>query len=397
MQQPMTSKIQTRAPRARATARHMLQMTAVIAAVGACKTEPKLPPATYDQSPFVAAAGQDPTAVKARSTLKQLVTLDGAESGKSYRWDSAAISPNGRFFASAYKNVSKPKEGRLGLWQLSDGARAWVSTEWVWSEGCDFHPSGDRIYCAHQPRPDWSKTELLVFNAADGKLLDRVAVPTKVQKDMPELWWGDSARVSPDGKWAGMTQLINGKEGSQVAIIAIGSDGKHTVSGVFANAFPDEVAFTPDGQTMYCSDYEKKALQRYRLAGGKWSHDGDLPVQVRAAGIDIDGKGQVIVNGFRKKQVAIVSPAADWMASQVRVIAVDGVSYELCADARPGAGYAWSVSQNGAAQSIDTTAGKVLKVSNVIPIDVDGVSMSCHRKTGAPYLVSAGRVWTWTE
>ena len=373
-----------------------MKRTALIAVclLTACKSQ-KLPPATYDPAPFV------PTKVTAelapRPKLIKKLELDGAESGKRYFYDAAAISPNERFFAAAFKHTSSPTEGRLGLWSLEDGARAWLSEDWVWSEGCDFHPDGTRIYCAHQPRPDWSKTELLVIDAANGKTLDRIAVPTKAQKAQPEPWWGDSARVSPDGKWAGLSQLLSADGESQVAIIAIKGAKSHEIVATFPNSFPDEVVFTPDGRTMYCSDFKKNALQRFRYDGSKWNADGDLPLGMPGAGIDLDGKGQVVVNGFFAAKIAIVTPSAKWMESQVRLVEVEGQSYELCADPRPGAGFAWSISQNGAAQAIDTAAGKVIGKGTVAPIDGDGTSMSCHSKSGTPYLVSDANVWTWTN
>lgn len=363
---------------------------ALALALAACKDEPAVTEAVDAAPPADAAPPEAP-----RRVLAGPVPLEGAPPSPDVWWDAAAVSPDGVTIAAAYKDTLEPARGRLGLWGVDDGALVWLAAEAVWSEGCDFHPAGDRIYCAHQPRPDWSRTELLVFGAADGALLDRVVAPSPSPAPQVEPWWGDSARVSPDGRWVAMTQGVAEEGGGRVVVIAIGPDGGHDVVAALAVPSPDEVAFAADGSTLYASAFVDRAVYRFRWDGAAWRSDGRLDVGAAAAGLDVDGDGRVVGAGFWDERVVLIDPAPVWIESRVRSVPVEGVSYELCADPRPGAAQAFAVSQDGRAQALDTAAGVVIGRGRVDPADADGLAMTCHRATGRPFVISRGNLWTW--
>ncbi len=167
-----------------------------------------------------------------------------------------------------------------------------------------------------------------------------------------------------------------------------------------ASPATDEVVLAAADDTVYASQFGAGALLRARRTNGHWNSDGLHPLGGEAAGTDRDGEGRIIVTGFRDARVYVVTPStppAAWSASTVRAIAMAGTIYELCADPRPGAHWAWAVAQDGRAYAFDTRSATVLDADLVAPVDADGLAMSCHGASGTPYLVSEGNLWTWGE
>lgn len=364
------------------------------------------PTPTPDADPIAAAEPVDPQ--EAPRTMATLVgPLSGGPVGELIHWDAMAVSPWGDRIAAAFKDASDPTASGLGLWSAADGALVWLSEVPVWSEGCDFHPAGGTIVCAHQPRPAWDYTELLVFDAADGALLVRRSVPAKDAAPQTDAFWGDSARFSPDGRWVAMTQASTDffEPSAQVLVFAVDPTSGvplETPAAAFTVVSADEVAFSRDSSDLYASDFVATTVHRWSLTGQQWSVTGSRSVaggvEAYPAGIDVDGSGRIVVNGWGVGEVGtvlVIDDAATWESAEIMDVPVVGTSYELCADPRPGAHWAWSVSQNGAAQAIDTATGEVLASATIEPVYPDGIAMGCADQTGQPFLVSQGRLWTW--
>jgi hypothetical protein len=338
-----------------------------------------------------------------RTALAGPFPLDGAALGRlDIVWDALAVSPDGALAAAAYKVTGAPAQSRLGLWTADGAARLWLSEDPVWSEGCDFHPDGDRIYCAHQPRPQWGVTDLLVLDATDGSTLARVPVPTVDPDPQPEPYWGDAVRVSPDGRWVAMAQQSARLGRGQVVVFEIPAAHAAAPARVaaFAAENPDEVAFGLDSDSLYASAFIGPHILRAVLDPGGWVLDGLRMVDTSVAGLDVDGLDRAVVTGWDSARVLIVDPHAGraWGDAPIVRARVAGTSYELCADGRPGAPWAWSIAHGDGAvpvHAIDTDTGDILAAGTVSPAQTDGVAMSCARDTGQPFIVTRGRLWTW--
>ena len=343
-------------------------------------------------------------------TLGRLPNIPAAcFEGSLCHWDALAVSPDGTRIAAAYRHeVQRNIVGGLMSWTLNAQGQwvfAWDTGSGqnpirVWSEGCDFHPSLARIYCAHQPLPDLSRTELLVFNATNGQLLNRVSVPTNSRNAQDEPYFGDSARVSPDGTWVAMTQGVNAEGAlSQVIVFATNDVANAATRSALNMAFPDEVVFSQDSRFLYASLFTSGQVKRMALQQERWVDGGNLEAWWSVAGMDVDGFNRLVVNRWSHpdRRVIIITPNNNWAASDVRGVAnIDGTSYDLCADSRLNFGnMAWAVSQDGQAQAINTETGNILGVGQINPVNGNGISMSCARQTGQPFIISEGTLWTW--
>lgn len=369
--------------------------------IDAAAVEPDMAPPPVDAEAPEPDAAIGP--LEPRTTLAGPFPLDGAAVGRlDIVWDALAVSPDGALAAAAYKVTGAPAQSRLGLWTADGAARLWLSDDPVWSEGCDFHPDGARIYCAHQPRPQWGVTDLLVVDAADGSTLARVPVPTVDPDPQPEPYWGDAVRVSPDGRWVAMAQQSARLGRGQVVVFEI--PAAHAAIPVrvasFAAENPDEVAFGLDSDSLYASAFIGPHILRAVLEPGGWILDGLRMVDTSVAGLDVDGLDRPVVTGWDSARVLIVDPHAGraWRNAPIVRARVAGTSYELCADGRPGAPWAWSIAHGDGAvpvHAIDTDTGDILAADTVSPAQTDGIAMSCARETGQPFIVTRGRLWTW--
>jgi DNA-binding beta-propeller fold protein YncE len=92
--------------------------------------------------------------------------------------------------------------------------------------------------------------------------------------------------ISPNGRWA-VTALIEGSgakpsawnytRGGHAALLAVGSDGKLTLTNKAPiGALPEGIAFSPNSDYVYIGNFIDKDLQVFRISGGKLVAAGRL-------------------------------------------------------------------------------------------------------------------------
>ncbi|MFN3198898.1 MAG: hypothetical protein ACE366_10875 [Bradymonadia bacterium] len=344
---------------------------------------------------------RDPGPLAPRTAFQGPLAL-GDDPAQSLMWhDALAVSPDGIHVAVAAKDVQGGSVGALSLWHRETGALVWRSDTPVWSEGCDFTPEGAFILCAHVDYPDLSAFSLLIFSAADGSLTSSVDVtPVVGTFGSVNRWDGFAASASGDGQWA--ASVVTGPEGGELMIFSLDGQGQGVLRPedrivLPGNRLLDEVAFSPDSQSLYASDFVGSSVLRFDLVEGMWQLAGERAMPSAMAGLDVDGDGRVVVSGYFDRSVHVLTPDADdFTQSALLSIAVTGKSYDVCADSRPGAHWAWAVSQDaGETQAIDTATGEVLANGQITPHHTDGLSYACDPITGQPFAVSRGNLWTW--
>ena len=329
------------------------------------------------------------------TSLSAPIALGNYTTAQGRWWDALAVTRDGDYFAAAYKNAGTGTGARVALFDATTGERLWLSTVDVWSEGCDFNPDDTRLYCAHLPRPDWSHKHITVFDVLTGALVDRVVVDMGPDREpMTDPWWGDNLRVSSDGRWVALGGYA--PDGGEVVIVEIGPDDTHQIAARFPLSGVDEVAFAHDSATLYASSYTLNSVWRARFDGAFWNADGLRFVNAPTTGLDIDGTGQIIASAFTSRAVLILRPdGGAWNTTPFDVVPVTGNAYDLCADPRPNATFAWAASQNGDVQVIDTATGTVI-ANDVLPLySTDGIALDCARFTGQPFLVTRGQLHRW--
>ncbi|MFN3198891.1 MAG: hypothetical protein ACE366_10840 [Bradymonadia bacterium] len=345
-----------------------------------------------------------PGELEPRPNLLNPILLQEVERPDFSLFDAVAVSPNRLHVAAAYKFVEDAEYGRsrLGLWRRDTGAEVWRSAAMVWSEGCDFVPNRDVIICAHVDYPDLQAFSMLAFETENGTVIHDEPVRINLgATETPQIFDGFSARVSPDGQWA--AAAASGPDGSQVMLFAIDFLGRPRFDEslrfeFLGNRAIDEVAFDATSEVLYATDFTGLAIHRFAIEDGVWTRSNSLPTGGQAvAGLDVDGEGRVIASGYFAQAVYVVTPdPEDFSQSAITTINVTGKGYDLCADRRPGAHWAWAVSQDaGETQAIDTATGEVLATGQITPHHTDGLSYACDPITGQPFAVSRGSLWTW--